>query len=138
MVLDASVAVAWLLDDEDEPVAIVPLGTLEEQEALVPQLWHLEIRNALLAAERRGRIAPDQVAARLADLKTLPIHVDQEPDFDAAMGLARDHRLTFYDAMYLELAIRRDAQLATLDAALARAAAEEGLTPVSRRSPNVP
>ena len=138
MVLDASVAVAWLLDDEDEPVAIVPLGTLEEQEALVPQLWHLEIRNALLAAERRGRIDSDQMAVRLGDLKTLPIRTDQEPDLDAAMGLARDHRLTFYDAMYLELAIRRDAQLATLDAALARAAAEEGLTPVSRRSPNVP
>ena len=133
MVLDASVAVAWLLEDEDVPDAFAPFGAVAEPGAVVPQLWHLEIRNALLAAERRGRIAPNQVAARLADLNTLPIHVDQEPDLDAAMGLARDHRLTFYDAMYLELAIRRDAQLATLDDALARAAAVEGLSKPSRK-----
>ena len=126
--VDASVATAWLLEDEDEPDAIAPLGALAEQEVFVPQLWHAEIRNALLAAERRGRITPDQVADRLTHLNTLPIHTDQEPNFDAAMGLARDHRLTFYDAMYLELAIRRNARLATLDNALTRAATNEGIS----------
>ena len=93
----------------------------------MPQLWHSEIRNALLIAERRGRILRDQTVNRLSYLSTLTIRTDQEPDFDVAMNLARTHNLTFYDALYLELAIRRDAQLATLDSALARAAANEGL-----------
>ena len=127
IVVDASVAVAWLLEDEDEPDTVAPLRALMARETFVPQLWHVEIRNALLSAERRGRITPDQVAERLADLKTLSIRTDQEPDFDATLELARDHRLTFYDALYLELAIRRDASLATLDNALAKAASDEDL-----------
>ena len=128
IVLDASLTVALLLDDEIEPNTTASLADMEESDAIVPQLWHSEIRNALLIAERRGRISPSQVTQRLLYLGTLPIRTDQEPDFDAAMELARDHRLTFYDALYLELAIRRNAQLATLDKALARAAENERLT----------
>ena len=127
MVIDASLATAWLLEDEDLPDAFVPFGTVAQRGALVPQLWHFEIRNALLSAERRGRIEPDQMTERLADLQTLPIRTDHEPDFDVAMTLARNHNLTFYDALYLELAIRRNARLATLDSALARAASKEDL-----------
>ncbi len=127
MVIDASVAAAWLLDDESDPDSIARLRTLSEQDAFVPQLWHFETRNALLVAERRGRILPSEVAERLTDLNTLPIQTDNEPNFDAAMQLARTHRLTFYDALYLEVAIRRNAQLATLDTALASAASNEGI-----------
>ena len=132
MVIDASVAIAWLLEDENEPDAIALLSALNEHEAIVPQLWHLETRNALLRAERRRRITYDQLAERLGYLRTLPIHTDQQPDYEAAMQFARNHNLTFYDAIYLELAKRRDARLATLDSALARAAAAEGLTEPSR------
>ena len=128
LVLDASVATAWLLEDEDEPDAIALLDLLREREALVPQLWHVEIRNALLSAERRGRITPSQTAERLGYLKTLLIHTDQEPDFDAAIALARNHNLTFYDATYLELALRLDLPLATLDNALTRSAEAEGVS----------
>ena len=127
IVIDASVAIAWLLEDENEPDAIALLSVLEEQEAIVPQLWHMETRNALLRAERRRRINHDQMAERLGYLSTLPIHTDQQPDYDAAMQFARSHNLTFYDALYLELAIRRGAQLATLDNALMSAALNEGL-----------
>ena len=55
LVIDASVVVAWLFDDEHEPRADRVLERLEEDGALVPQLWHLETRNSLLTAERRGR-----------------------------------------------------------------------------------
>jgi predicted nucleic acid-binding protein len=57
----------------------------------------------------------------------LPLASDLDPDLDRAMELAERHGLTFYDALYLELALRRDAPLATLDAALQRAAKSEGL-----------
>ena len=57
LVIDASVVVAWLFDDENEPRADRVLDQLVEEGALVPQLWHLETRNSLLTAERRGRLS---------------------------------------------------------------------------------
>ena len=126
-VLDASVAVAWLLDDEEEARADATLGQLENEVGLVPQLWHLEVRNALLGAERRRRIRVHEVDERLRTLAELPVRTDTEPRIGVAFALARTHRLSMYDAMYLELAERSDAPLATLDKALARAAGAAGL-----------
>ena len=125
IVVDASVALAWLLEDEDDPRANRILDRLAEDVALVPQLWHLETRNALIAAERRGRLSEREVKERLGALNSIPIQTDDEPDFQAAFDLARKHGLSFYDALYLELAKRRDAELATLDRALGRAATAE-------------
>jgi len=129
-VLDASVAIAWLLGDETVPAAELALRRLEDDEALVPHLWHLELRNGLLVAVRRGRSASDGPAERLNALDDLPIRTDTEPDLDMAFALAERHGLSFYDAIYLELAARHAAPLATLDKALARAAAVEGLSSV--------
>ena len=95
--------------------------------AFVPQVWHLEVRNSLLVAERRQRICAEEATARLESLKELPIYTDAEPDLESAFELARVHRLTCYDAVYLELAKRRNEALASLDTALARATMAEGL-----------
>ena len=129
--LDASVAVAWLLDDEDNPLADAARQRIVDGGAYVPHVWHLEVRNALLAAERRRRISAGGTAARLRSLRQLPIYTDMEPDFEAAVELARSHRLAIYDAVYVELAKRRNEALATLDAALCRAAEAEGLALVA-------
>ena len=126
-VLDASIAAAWLFDDETDSRAEAALAQLEDAEALVPRHWHLEVRNALLVAERRNRLGADEVNRRLQALATLPVHTDDEPRLDAALALARTHHLSIYDALYLELAQRHAAAIATLDAALARAAVAEGL-----------
>ena len=126
-VLDASVAVAWLLSEETASRADLALMRLEDDEALVPHLWHLELRNGLLVAARRGRFTADGPAERLNALYDLPIRTDIEPDMDIAFALAEKHGLSFYDAIYLELAKRHAAPIATLDKALARAAADEGL-----------
>ncbi len=127
LVIDASVVVAWLLDDEDEPRADRVLGRLAEDGVLVPQIWHLETRNSLLTAERRGRISLEEVKERLDALKGLPIATDEEPDLQSAFELAREHGLSLYDALYLELAKRENADLATLDGPLGRAAVAEGV-----------
>ena len=126
-VLDASVVVAWLLDDEDEPRARAAVDRLEVEVALVPPVWHVEVRSALLGAERRGRISPTNVDDCLRRVDVLPVQSDLAPNLDAAFALARGRRLSVYDALYLELAIRADAPLATLDAALSAAAVAEGL-----------
>ena len=123
--IDASVAIAWLLEDEDTPDTVSSLAATEDVETFVPQIWHFEIRNSLLMAERRGRIDRSQTAQRFRYLSNLSVQTDHEPNLDAAMQLARTHRLTFYDALYLELAKRRNAQLATLDKTLAAAASHE-------------
>ena len=126
-VLDASVAIAWLLDDEENPLADTARWRIVDGGAFVPQVWHLVIRNALLVAERRQRISAQGAVARLRSLKELPIYTDTEPDLESAVELARGHRLAIYDAVYLELARRRNEVLATLDTALVRAAKAEGL-----------
>lgn len=128
-VLDASVAAAWLLDDEDEALSNAALAQLETEEALVPQLWHVEVRSALLAAERSGRIRFDEVDERLRSLGNLPVRTDTDPRLGTALALARTHGLSMYDAMYLELAQRLDAPLVTLDKALARTCHATGLLP---------
>ena len=127
LVVDASMALAWLFDDEDSPVVGEALERLKEEGAVVPQLWHLEIRNALLSAERRGRISLEEIGERLDALNGLPIQTDEEPNHQSAFDLAGKHGLSFYDALYLELSKRQGAELATLDRALGRAAAAEGV-----------
>ena len=127
IVIDASVAVTWVYDDESDARADAALREVIESVGLVPQHWHLEVRNALLIGERRGRITPDEVRERLSGLDELSLRTDTEPDLREALALARSHNLSFYDAIYLELAQRRQAALATLDSRLSRAALAEGL-----------
>jgi predicted nucleic acid-binding protein len=127
LVIDASVAAAWLFDDELHTGANALLARLYDGLVFVPQHWHFEVRNALLVGERRGRITSEQTSTSLSYLSELPLHTDTEGDLDASFDMARSHGLSFYDAIYLELARRRQAALATLDSRLNRAALAEGL-----------
>ncbi len=124
-VLDCSIAAAWLFEDEASPETDGLLEQLRNEGALVPNLWHLEVSNVLLQAEKRKRITSTQIATRLDLLVSLPIVSDEESDgraFREILSLARAQALTTYDAAYLELAIRRGIPLATRDKALLRAA----------------
>lgn len=136
LVLDASVAAAWLFDDEGEPRADAALTRIESETALVPALWHLEVRGAPLAAERRGRIQMDEAEDRRRFLSELPVRTDAEPSVEMALRLARRRHLSFYDAMYLELAPRHSGAVATLAAALARAAIAESIPLVEPMRPS--
>lgn len=82
----------------------------------------------ILTITRRGRISPDQMAAFLADLAMLPFEVDDQPREAGVLGLARRHKLTVYDAAYLELAQRGNLPLATVDDALIQAARGSGIS----------
>ena len=122
LVVDASIIGCWCFPDETNPIADAAFDCLGTTAAVVPALWWFEVRNLLLVNERRGRLDAAGTAEFLADLGRLPIHIDREPRSDAIIALARAHRLTFYDAAYLELARRLDAPLGTLDRQLAGAA----------------
>jgi predicted nucleic acid-binding protein len=122
VILDSSVVGCWCFPDEASPVADAALSAIVKDKAIVPAVWWFEVRNLLATGERLGRMNPIGTAGFLADLGTLPIHLDRQPDSEAVLALAREHRLTVYDAAYLELALRVDAPLATLDQQLAAAA----------------
>jgi predicted nucleic acid-binding protein len=124
-VLDASIAGCWAFDDEDHPWAALALERVREDEALVSGIWWFEVRNILIVNERRGRITEGDTAAFLRALSRLGIAIDRSPDEGVVLTLARRHRLTVYDASYLELSLREGLPLATLDGDLARAARAE-------------
>ena len=127
-VVDASVAVAWCLPDEESATANRALDRLRSDEAAVPTLWWFELRNALVVSERRGRLAETETAAFLSDLARLPIHLEERPhNSDLVLALVRRHGLTVYDAAYLEVGVRLRAPVATLDRKLAAAAEAEGV-----------
>ncbi len=129
-VLDASVVLAWCFEDEAGPYADAVLERFVEDIALAPIIWPLEVSNALVVAERRGRITMADAARFLNLLRQLPIAVEGETPsriFGEILALAREHRLSTYDAAYLDLAMRSGLALATQDTALREAAVRCGV-----------
>jgi predicted nucleic acid-binding protein len=139
-VLDNSIVMAWIFEDEMDANAEAVLDRLASTRAVAPSLWPLEVANALLVGERRKRIAEAKLIQWLNVLGALPIDIDAETAAHAwsdTLTLARGHKLSAYDAAYLELAIRRRLPLATLDGPLKAAATAVGVplyTP--RRNPS--
>ena len=126
-VLDASIVACWALDDEDDRVADLTFERIRTDEGRVPALWWFEVRNILVVNERRNRLTETATAAFLRELAQMRVLVDRSPDETDVLTLARRHRLSVYDASYLELARRGDIALATLDKELAAAASSIGV-----------
>ena len=128
-VVDSSLALAWCFPDEQAPYPQSVLDSLADVQAFVPELWHLEMANALLVGERRRRCTQADVTRWLAYLEALPINVDEETSARAwsdILDLARTHKLSSYDPAYLELALRLDLPLASLDDQLKAATTAAG------------
>jgi predicted nucleic acid-binding protein len=122
-VVDASVAIAWLFEDEVTPETEAVLDRLSDQEAHAPGLWELEVANVVLSAERRGRISEIASAQIMERLRDLPIRINPDnPRLHHLLEVARRYGLTSYDAAYLTLALQLSLPLATLDRDLAAAA----------------
>lgn len=116
--LDASFTFQWLFQDEASPEGYAALVVVGHEGAVVPALWFVEITNVLGMAERRGRIDATGLQDALRLLRSLPLVVDEPPSLtwsEPVLQLMRAHRLTAYDATYLELTIRRGLPLATKD-----------------------
>lgn len=129
-VLDGSIALAWFFVDERDDYADAVALALPQIEAVVPALWHLEVANTLVCAERRKRSTAAQAATFLGHLAALPITVDPQTHLRAwteTVALARLHGLSAYDGAYLELALRTGLPLATLDGRLEGAAKAAGV-----------
>ncbi len=119
-VLDASAAVALALSEEDGPAVagIVSQAIDAGQRLLVSPLFWYEVGESILVAEHRGRLDEHAAVRVIADLSKLPIDTDLSPANEvrsAIASLAGEHDLTYYDATYLELALRAQLKLKTLD-----------------------
>ncbi len=131
-VLDCSVAMAWVFPDEATDATDWLRDSLAEGRAFVPSLWPVEVGNVLLTATRRGRIRVDEWPEICADIGALPIEIDPVTTsrvWGVSLELAQTQKLSVYDAMYLELALRLQLPLATLDHALRNAAQAVGIEP---------
>lgn len=127
-VIDTSVTMAWCFEDDATPDTDTVLDRLRDEEAVVPNLWRLEVANVLLVAERRGRISEAQAMRFVGLLDQLPIRIDPAvPDLTAVLGAGRRHALSAYNAAYLGLAERLAAPVATLDSQLAAACRTAGV-----------
>jgi len=134
VVLDASLALQWFLEDESgRQYGLSVLTSLSSKRAVVPILWFYEVGNGLLMAYRRKRITFDQIDGFLTRLKALPIDAAQQVPAEILElpAIAQKHSLTNYDAAYLALAMRFRLPLATTDAELRRAAAAAGVAIMS-------
>ena len=129
-VVDASVALAWCFSDESSGAADRALGRLEQDDALAPAIWALEVANGLRTAERRGRLDLADLAHVRELLLSLPVQIESVL-LGAALGevmdVARQLELTAYDAAYLALAARHGVALATVDERLRRACEKAGV-----------
>ena len=123
LVLDNSIVLSWCLADEDDALANRAMKLTIDHGAVVPGIWWYELRNALVVNERRGRIDAKGVQATLADLAEMRIALDTDHDDRGVLDLARRHGLSVYDAVYLEVAVRRGLPIASLDPRLRQAAA---------------
>ena len=131
-VLDASVALRWFLGHPMPVYAnLVKRVFLKGTRAVVPALWHLEMSNGLVVAERRSILTTADVDQAMMDIEQI---VAQAVDTDCivvsarrSLATARAFQLSAYDAVYLDLARRERLPLATLDDRLRKAAAHAGV-----------
>lgn len=129
-VVDCSVAMAWCFLDEATPETKQLFKRTSDESVLVPALWFLEVTNTLVMAERKSRIGLNEVGHFISLINTFDLEVethDPEVTFTHLLPLCRTHSLTSYDAVYLDLAIRRQLPLATLDESLRKAAKKAGV-----------
>lgn len=129
-VLDASVALSWCLPDESNRYADGVLAKIGDWTPVVPALWSLEVTNALLVAQRRGRINSDQLGEMTTWLSAIPIELESmamKRTIRDVMPIARAEEIPVYDACYVELAQRHGIPLATVDGALTNVAKRRGI-----------
>jgi len=131
-VLDASVALAWFIDNPIPPLAErLRRDLLSGDKAVVPALWHLEMANGFVMAERRRTLAARDVTRAMEEISFLlgPV-IESDTDLlsmKQVLATARTFQLTAYDAVYIEISTRRELPLATLDQRLRAAASKAGV-----------
>lgn len=130
--LDASFAIAWVIESERTPLAMKYFDalSLKQSAALVPAIWPDELANVLVTLDRSKKIASNEVSTWIQTFQRLPIQIEPvslRHSLEEVRVLAQAHRLTVYDARYLHLALLKNLPLATYDKQLIAVATEAGV-----------
>jgi predicted nucleic acid-binding protein len=124
-VVDASVLFELLSDGEHKEVVEERLDA-EEYALWAPHLIDAEIGQALRRWVRLGKLTADAAGRALWEVDELPVErVEHELLIHVAWGL-RDN-FSFYDGLYVALALMLDEPLLTFDARLARSGSDVDL-----------
>lgn len=129
-VLDASVTLAWLYDEEADERSEAALDRVAENGALVPPVWVYEIANGVWVGEHRGRISWAQGQRFLGLLEELPIEIPAVGlgrVWHDVLAVSRTYDLAAYDAAYIELASREGVPLLSKDQQQCAAAKQAGV-----------
>lgn len=127
-VVDCSLAIAWLFDEQADGYTEAALDALAGGFAVAPRWWTVEVLNVLLTLERRQRITGGQAVDLLRHLQSLPVRLrDSDASVFELHALASRHQLTSYDALYLDAALATGLPLATRDKALRQAAVDSSV-----------
>ncbi|HEY2708979.1 MAG TPA: type II toxin-antitoxin system VapC family toxin [Caulobacteraceae bacterium] len=121
LVVDASVALKWVLAEEGSAAA----EALLDETLIAPALWLVEAANALWRRNLKGELTARESEERLlalmdAPVRTLPV----EDDLSAALRLASELRHPVYDCLYLAAALRHDTRVVTADVRFSAVAAD--------------
>ncbi len=131
-VADASVAIGWVHPAQATKQTAAMLDAIAAGATLeVPALWPLEVANALIVLVRRRKVSEDDRQVGLGWLRGLRVRIDHEMSalaLSRLSELAAAHRLSVYDAAYLELAQRRRLALGCKDGPLRTAAKHAGVS----------
>ncbi len=129
-VIDSSIGFAWVHPNQATEATTSLLHGENLQRLFIPALWFIEMANGLLVLQKRKKMTADERVVAMETLRTLNLTVDEDAGrsaVGAAVALAEEHDLSVYDAIYLELVLRRKLHLASRDEALIRAAKRCGL-----------
>lgn len=129
-VLDCSLTMAWCFREETAIESLKLLRQLDSEPALVPDFWYIEVTNVLANAIKKGRLSTTGLSDFLSMLSYLNLEIDYEASeraFSHLLPLCRNSGLTSYDAVYLDLAIRRGLPLASLDVEIRACAQQHGV-----------
>jgi predicted nucleic acid-binding protein len=117
-VLDANVALKWVLAEPDSPKANQLRSDFQNavHELITPDVLQIEVAHALTRAERQGRIAVSQAGLLWADVMSTPPRLEASgPLLPRAIQISSAARIGVYDCLYVALAERERCELITAD-----------------------
>lgn len=121
MIIDASVALKWLVPEEKSDLAALLIG---QGDLTVPTLFHVEVGNAIWRKARKGEVVLDELAGEVANLAGLVRTIDETDLVPDALALAMAINHPIYDCIYLAMAIAQDDELITADRRFVSAVAQ--------------
>ena len=128
-ILDCSVYMSWCLNEDTIKASSKILNSITKKGIIVSSLWVYEVTNTLTVSVRRKKLTVADARGLINDIQLLPIEFDK-PTTESMFGIfniANEHKLSAYDAAYIELALRTNMQIASFDKEVIKVSGKLGI-----------